>query len=351
MNALLEVKKLNVDLNLPAGALHAVRNVSFSVQKGKTLSLVGESGCGKSMTALAVMALLPPSASYNAEKMLFEGHDLLKMNEKKMSRFRGKKIAMIFQEPMTSLDPCYTIGDQLIEALTEHQKISSKKARDRAVFLLEKVGITGSASRLKQYPHQLSGGLRQRIMIAMGLMCGPSLIIADEPTTALDVTIQAQILGLLAAIQKEFNMGMILITHDLGVVARIADDVAVMYCGEVVETGDIRQIFNHPFHPYTKGLMECIPVPGKTKPGEKLGSIPGIVPTPIGDLWGCAFRNRCSLATDACAARGLELTRISSNRAVRCTRYQGRAPIGGPDDSPDKMLDRTDPQLLLTREE
>jgi len=320
MTALLEVKQLNVDLDLPAGTLHAVRNVSFSVQKGKTLSLVGESGCGKSMTAMAIMGLLPPSGSCLAEKIEFEGHDLLKMNEKKMAAFRGARMAMIFQEPMTSLDPCYTIGNQLIEALTEHKKVSAKEARERAVFLLEKVGITGSASRLKQYPHQLSGGLRQRIMIAMGLMCGPSLIIADEPTTALDVTIQAQIMGLLASIQNEFNMGMILITHDLGVVSRVADDVAIMYCGQVVETGSIRQIFNDPLHPYTRGLMECIPVPGKTKPGEKLGSIPGIVPTPIGELWGCSFRNRCSLAKSECADRGLELTKISGQRSFRCVR-------------------------------
>ncbi len=320
MSALLEVKHLNVDLDLPAGTLHAVRDVSFSVQKGKTLSLVGESGCGKSMTAMAIMGLLPPSGSCYAEKIEFEGHNLLKMNEKKMAAIRGARISMIFQEPMTSLDPCYTIGNQLIEALTEHKKVSSKEAKDRAVFLLEKVGITGSASRLKQYPHQLSGGLRQRIMIAMGLMCGPSLIIADEPTTALDVTIQAQIMGLLASIQTEFNMGMILITHDLGVVSRVADDVAIMYCGQVVETGNIKQIFDNPLHPYTKGLMECIPVPGKTKPGEKLGSIPGIVPTPIGELWGCSFRSRCSLAQAECAAKGLELTTVSDQRAFRCIR-------------------------------
>ncbi len=346
MNALLEVKNLNVDLNLPAGALHAVRNVSFSVQKGKTLSLVGESGCGKSITALAIMNILPSSASYHATTMAFEGHDLLKMDEKKMSRLRGAKMAMIFQEPMTSLDPCYTIGDQLTEALTEHKPVSAKEARDRAVFLLDKVGITGAASRLKQYPHQLSGGLRQRIMIAMGLMCGPSLIIADEPTTALDVTIQAQILRLLASIQKEFNMGMILITHDLGVVARIADDVAVMYCGEVVETGNITQIFNHPIHPYTRGLIECIPIPGKTKPGEKLGSIPGIVPAPIGDLWGCSFRNRCRLATAECAARGLELTHISDTRSFRCTKPPKDIPI----DTPDKKIETADPVAIKTKE-
>jgi peptide/nickel transport system ATP-binding protein len=322
MNALLEVKHLNVDLDLPAGTLHAVRDVSFSVQKGKTLSLVGESGCGKSMTALAIMGLLPPSGRCHAEKIEFEGHDLLKLNEKKMSTFRGARMAMIFQEPMTSLDPCYTIGNQLTEALTEHQAISTKEAEERAVFLLGKVGITGSASRLKQYPHQLSGGLRQRVMIAMGLMCGPSLIIADEPTTALDVTIQAQIMGLLASIQKEFNMGMILITHDLGVVSRVADDVAIMYCGQVVETGNINQIFKQPLHPYTRGLMECIPVPGKTKPGEKLGSIPGIVPTPIGELWGCSFRSRCSLAELKCAKRGLELKKIANKQSFRCIKHE-----------------------------
>lgn len=326
MTALLEVKNLTIDLKIPAGTLHAVRNVSFSVQKGKTLSLVGESGCGKSMTALAIMDILPRSATYTADVMQFEGQNLLGLGERKMSRLRGAKMAMIFQEPMTSLDPCYTIGDQLTEALTEHTSVSTREARDRAVFLLDKVGITGAASRLKQYPHQLSGGLRQRIMIAMGLMCGPSLIIADEPTTALDVTIQAQILGLLASLQKEFNMGMILITHDLGVVARIADDVVVMYCGEVVETGTITEIFNHPLHPYTRGLMECIPVPGKTEPGEQLGSIPGIVPTPIGDLWGCSFRNRCSIAEPECASRDLELTQLGNGRSFRCKLQSKSAP-------------------------
>ncbi len=318
MTALLEVKNLTIDLTIPAGTLHAVRNVSFSVQKGKTLSLVGESGCGKSMTALAIMGILPPSATFTADVLRFDNQDLIGLGEKKMSRLRGAKMAMIFQEPMTSLDPCYTIGDQLAEALTEHTDVSRKAARDRAVFLLDRVGITGAASRLKQYPHQLSGGLRQRIMIAMGLMCGPSLIIADEPTTALDVTIQAQILGLLASLQKEFNMGMILITHDLGVVARIADDVAVMYCGEVVETGTITQIFNQPLHPYTQGLMACIPVPGKTEPGQALGSIPGIVPTPIGTLWGCSFRNRCRLAVPECALPDLELTQLGQGRSFRC---------------------------------
>jgi len=241
-------------------------------------------------------------------------------NEKTMASIRGGRMSMIFQEPMTSLDPCYTVGNQLVETIREHQHVTLKEARDRAVFLLEKVGITGSSSRLKQYPHQLSGGLRQRMMIAMALMCGPSLIIADEPTTALDVTIQAQILALLVSIQKEFNMGLILITHDLGVVARMADRVAVMYCGQIVETGDAREIFDNPLHPYTRGLMDCIPVPGKTERGQELGNIPGIVPTPIGDLWGCPFRNRCHLAAPGCADKDLNITEISPGRTCCCAR-------------------------------
>lgn len=318
MSALLEVKSLNVDLPLPAGLLHAVRDVSFSVAKGETLSLVGESGCGKSMTALAVMNLLPSGAIRRAERLRFENRNLMETADTDMSGIRGARMSMIFQEPMTSLDPCYTIGNQLEEALLEHRKISKKEARARAVFLLEKVGITGAASRLKQYPHQLSGGLRQRVMIAMGLMCGPSLIIADEPTTALDVTIQAQILALLASIQREFDMGQILITHDLGVVSRVADRLAVMYCGLVVETGHATEVFQNPIHPYTRGLMDCIPVPGKTKPGQELGSIPGIVPTPIGDLWGCPFRNRCFLAHDTCSAKSVDLVEFASGRSYRC---------------------------------
>ena len=318
MSALLEVKNLNVDLPLPAGLLHAVRAVSFSVAKGETLSLVGESGCGKSMTALAVMNLLPAGAIRRADRLSFENRDLMEAAAADMIGIRGARMSMIFQEPMTSLDPCYTIGNQLEEALLEHRKVSKKEARDRAVFLLEKVGITGASSRLKQYPHQLSGGLRQRVMIAMGLMCGPSLIIADEPTTALDVTIQAQILELLASLQKEFDMGQILITHDLGVVSRVADRLAVMYCGLVVETGLTTEVFQNPIHPYTRGLMDCIPVPGKTKPGQELGSIPGIVPTPIGDLWGCPFRNRCFWAHEACSAHDIDLVEIASGRSYRC---------------------------------
>jgi len=227
-------------------------------------------------------------------------------------------MAMIFQEPMTSLNPAYTIGNQLEEAMLRHRKVARSAARERAVYLLEKVGIAAAGQRLKQYPHQLSGGLRQRVMIAMSLMCGPKLIIADEPTTALDVTIQAEILHLLASLKREFDMAMILITHDLGVVARVADRVAVMYAGQVVETGTAKDVFSRPLHPYTQGLLRCIPIPGRTRPGERLGSIPGLVPNLIGDLKGCGFRNRCSHASAECAAMDVTLQQIGPEIAYRC---------------------------------
>ncbi len=318
MIPVLEVKGLHVDIPLAAGILHAVRDVSFSVQRGKTYCLVGESGCGKSLTALGIMNLLPPTAQRRASRLCLEDEDLTMARERQMSDIRGQKMSMIFQEPMTSLNPCYTIGNQLEEALVRHKKVSRREAKERAVFLLDKVSITAATSRLKQYPHQLSGGLRQRMMIAMALMCGPSLIIADEPTTALDVTIQAQILSLLASLQREFEMGMILITHDLGVVARVADRVAVMYCGQVVETGEVTELFENPLHPYTQGLLACIPVPGRTQRGAHLGSIPGLVPTPIGDLTGCTFRNRCEYAFADCADQDVDLREISPGRAYRC---------------------------------
>ena len=318
MNALLEVKGLNVDIPLEAGVLHAVRNVDIEVERGKTLALVGESGCGKSLSVLSVMNLLPSKAKWSAERIFFDGQNLEKITSGQMADIRGSKIAMIFQEPMTSLNPCYTIGNQLEEAILRHKPISRNEARDRAIFLLEKVGITAAASRLKQYPHQLSGGLRQRVMIAMGLMCDPPLIIADEPTTALDVTIQAQILALLASIQKEFDMGMILITHDLGVVARMADHVNIMYCGQVVESGEAAELFGTPLHPYTQGLLRCIPIPGKTNPGAYLGSIPGMVPTPIGKQTGCVFQNRCDYVFSDCQSTEVGITQISTGRGYRC---------------------------------
>ena len=318
MSAILAVEALSVDIPLAAGILHPVRAVSFAVHRGETLCLVGESGCGKSLTALAIMGLLPRASRRLAARLEFAGQSLLGLSERTMADLRGSKMAMVFQDPMTSLNPCYTVGNQLEEVLLRHRKGSRREARDRAVFLLEKVGITAAESRLGQYPHQLSGGLRQRVMIAMALMCGPELIIADEPTTALDVTIQAQILLLLRRLQGEFDMGVILITHDLGIVARVADRVAVMYAGQIAEQGSTQKVFADPLHPYTQGLLECIPVPGKTSPGEHLGSIPGMVPTLVGELHGCAFRDRCAYAHEACATTDVSLREARSGRAYRC---------------------------------
>jgi len=317
--SILTVENLSVDIPMAGGVLHPVRDITFAVEAGKTLAIVGESGCGKSLTSLAIMELLPKSATRTAARLDFAGSSLLAKSEREMSDIRGDRMAMIFQDPMTSLNPAYPIGDQLEESLLRHRKVTRREARERAVYLLEKVGITAAGSRLGQYPHQLSGGLRQRVMIAMGLMCGPELIIADEPTTALDVTIQAQILLLLADLQQEFGMALILITHDLGVVARVADRVAVMYAGQIVETGTAEQVFREPTHPYTRGLLECIPIPGKTAPGARLGSIPGIVPSLLGDLHGCSFRDRCSLAHEACAEPEIvPIRELGERRGYRC---------------------------------
>jgi len=304
---ILEVKNLTIDIPVPGGILHAVQSISFQVERGETLCIVGESGCGKSLTSLAIMDLLPKKAIRSADKLELDGLSILGVSERHMSDIRGERMGMIFQEPMTSLNPSYTIGNQLEEAMLRHRNVGREEARDRAVFLLEKVGITAARSRLSQYPHQLSGGLRQRVMIAMTLMCGPELIIADEPTTALDVTIQAQILLLLAELQQEFRMGLILITHDLGVVARVADRVAVMYAGQIVEEGAAKQVFENPTHPYTQGLLECIPIPGKTKRGEHLGSIPGIVPSLVGALQGCRFSDRCEYVSPPCSKDDIAL--------------------------------------------
>jgi peptide/nickel transport system ATP-binding protein len=297
----LDVQGLHVDIDTPRGPLHAVRDVSFQVARGETLCIVGESGCGKSMTSLAIMGLLPKAAKRRARRLAVLGQDIASLSGNRINALRGDKMAMIFQEPMTALNPAYTIGDQLTEHYVYHRNASKTQARDRAVALLDKVGIASAGQRLGQYPHQLSGGLRQRVMIAMALMCGPELLIADEPSTALDVTIQAQILRLLADLQAELGIAMVLITHDLGVVARIARKVAVMYAGQIVEEGPVDAIFRAPRHPYTQGLLDCIPVPGRTAPGQHLGTIPGVVPSLVGDLHGCAFRDRCAHAQAACA--------------------------------------------------
>ncbi len=328
MSALLEVQDLTVDIPLSEGVLHPVRGISFSVDRGETVCIVGESGCGKSLTSLAIMGLLPKRADRKAKVLRIGDLDISAASQREMAHVRGNRMAMIFQEPMTSLNPAYTIGNQLEEALLQHRNVPRQEARERAIYLLEKVGITGAAGRLRQYPHQLSGGLRQRVMIAMALMCGPDLIIADEPTTALDVTIQAQILLLLAELQREFEMGLLLITHDLGVVARVADRVAVMYAGQIVEQGTAQEVFERPLHPYTRGLMDCIPIPGKTKRGGHLGSIPGLVPSLIGDMSGCAFRDRCVYARSECASYD-EMRDLGGRRAYRCIMTPEEAEAAG----------------------
>jgi peptide/nickel transport system ATP-binding protein len=298
MTALLEVEKLEVDFR---GRTAAVRGASFTVERGETHCLVGESGCGKSVTALAVMNLLARGARRSAQRMAFQGENLQSLNDSGMARLRGNAMAMIFQEPMTSLNPAYTIGSQMTEGMRRHKKVSQRVATDRAADLLARVGITAPGLRLGQFPHQLSGGLRQRVMIAMALMCEPQLLIADEPTTALDVTVQAQILRLLATLQRDLGLGLLLITHDLGIVARIATRVSVMYAGEVVESAATADLFANPKHPYTQGLLRCVPAPGKIRRDEPLGSIPGTVPRIPPGFEGCAFRDRCDFADETCA--------------------------------------------------
>ncbi|CAM4159510.1 ABC transporter ATP-binding protein [Bordetella tumulicola] len=316
----LDVQDLRVDIDTPRGALHAVRGISFQVRRGETLCLVGESGCGKSMTSLAIMGLLPRTAKRSTSRLAVLGEDLSRASRGRINTLRGNKMAMIFQEPMTALNPAYTIGDQLTEHYRHHRHASAAQARDRAIELLEKVGIASAGQRLGQYPHQLSGGLRQRVMIAMALMCGPELLIADEPSTALDVTIQAQILRLLADLQAELGIAMVLITHDLGVVARTARQVAVMYAGQIVEQGPVADLFAAPRHPYTEGLLACIPVPGRTPPGTPLGTIPGVVPSLVGDLQGCSFHDRCPHAEPDCL-QTIPLHQ-SPHRQWRCIRTE-----------------------------
>jgi peptide/nickel transport system ATP-binding protein len=298
MTPLLSVKGLRVRFSDIA---EAVRGVDIDVARGETHCLVGESGCGKSVSALAVMGLLAKRGQRTADRLDFAGQDISRLNETAMSKLRGDKIAMIFQEPMTSLNPAYTIGSQMAEVRIRHRGGSKREALDRAAALLGRVGITAPGMRLAQFPHQLSGGLRQRVMIAMALMCDPELLIADEPTTALDVTVQAQILRLLMELQRELGLAILLITHDLGIVARMAHRVSVMYAGKVVESATAEDLFAAPSHPYTRGLLDCVPIPGKIARGAPLGSIPGTVPRiPLGFV-GCGFRDRCAHATAICS--------------------------------------------------
>lgn len=298
---LLDVKNLKTRFNTDDGTFRAVDDVSFNVKRGQTLGIVGESGCGKSVTSLSIMRLIQKPGTIEGGQVLFKGQDLLKLSDEKMRQIRGNEIAMIFQEPMTSLNPVYTIGDQIEEAILLHQKeLSKTQARERAIKMLRIVGIPAPEKRFHEYPHQLSGGMRQRVMIALAISCNPELLIADEPTTALDVTIQAQILDLMRNLQKEFNAGMILITHDLGVVAEMCQEVAVMYAGRIVEYGTVEDIFYRPKHHYTRGLLDSIPHFETGHKLDQLKTIPGMVPSLYNLPVGCRFQDRCPAVQNDC---------------------------------------------------
>jgi oligopeptide/dipeptide ABC transporter ATP-binding protein len=313
---LLEIQGLTTHFLTRAGVVKAVDNLSLSLRKGRVLGLVGESGCGKTVTALSILNLVPPPGKIVSGKILFEGRDLLALSPEKMRSIRGARISMIFQEPMTALNPVFTVGNQIAEVLTTHLGRSGKEAMDQAVDVLKSVGIPSPEKRVHEYPHQLSGGMRQRVMIAMAIACRPSLILADEPTTALDVTIQAHILELLNRIQTEMGMAMVLVTHDLGVIAERAHEVAVMYAGRIVEQAGTKELFDHPMHPYTRGLIASVPRPGAER-GKRLRTIAGSVPRLIDLPEGCTFITRCEIKTGACE-REPQLLEVKPGHLVRC---------------------------------
>ena len=322
---LIEVKKLVTQFSGKNGTVTAVDGVSFNIKKGETLGIVGESGCGKSVTSMSILRLIPPQSGKIASgEILFGGKDLTKLSDKEIRQIRGNEIAMIFQDSMTGLNPVMTIGKQLVETITAHSKMDKKEAWERAEEMLMKVGIPSPAQRLKEYPHQLSGGMRQRVMIAMALSCNAALFIADEPTTALDVTIQAQILELMRELKEKENKSIMLITHDMGVVAEMADDVMVMYAGKEMEYGDVKSIFKHPLHPYTQGLLKSIPRLDQDS-SERLFNIPGSVPDLSEMPKGCRFCTRCTEACSKCFDHEPGLYEIAEQK-VRCWKY---APEGG----------------------
>ena len=316
---LLQVRNLSTSFNVDAGEVRAVNGISFNLDRGRVLGIVGESGSGKSVTAYSIMRILVEPGRITGGEILFNGEDVTRFSERQMREFRGKKVSIIFQDPMTSLNPVYTIGNQLREAILLHTDRNRAEANARALEMLRLVGVNEPEKRLKQYPHELSGGMRQRVMIAMALACEPDILIADEPTTALDVTIQAQILDLLQNLKDKLNSSIMLITHDLGVVAGMADYVVVMYAGRVVEKGTADDIFHHPAHPYTIGLMKSKPVVGKKV--DELYNIPGNVPNPVDMPNYCYFRDRCEMRCDRCDGRYPPEIRISDTHVVSCYRY------------------------------
>ena len=319
---LLDIEELRIHFNVRGGVLKAVDDVSFSINSGKTLGLVGESGCGKSVTAASIMGLVPiPPGQIVSGRILFDDVDLLKLPERRMKKIRGCAISMIFQEPMTSLNPVFTVGDQVSEAIRLHQRLSHKDVRDKTIEMFQLVGIPAPEARIKEYPHQMSGGMRQRIMIAMALSCKPQLIIADEPTTALDVTIQAQILELMNKLKKDTGTSILFITHDLGVIAEMVQDVAVMYAGKVVEYADVNTLFTAPKHPYTIGLINSIPGKNHNKKSKRLNTIKGTVPSLFNLPKGCAFHNRCPDAFSDCRQVAPGLKKLEGTQKVRCLKY------------------------------
>ena len=320
---ILSVKNLSTHFFTDRGVARAVGNVSYEIKPGETLGVVGESGCGKSVTALSVLRLIPdPPGKIVGGEIEFEGVNLLDLPEKEMRKIRGNKISMIFQEPMTSLNPVFRVGHQISEALILHESMTKKDAQDRSIELLSHVGIPSPQNRIHDYPHQMSGGMRQRVMIAMALACSPKLLIADEPTTALDVTIQAQILELMDKLREETGTAIQLITHDLGVIAETAHKVVVMYAGRVVEQAEVGELFNNTLHPYTRGLMRSIPGLGAQDEKERLETIPGVVPSLLRLPQGCRFHDRCRHATERCSIEEPDLVDVGSNHLVRCWLHQ-----------------------------